>query len=270
MTCTHLKHQWHTRREEGHKHKVVGQDGHATEAAHDFQLPHTCSTNKKNVYKTEQSLIIHSIKPARLQVPDMVPTPITKHSTRASKVKVGPSTAMPRAILSLTSSCKAVTRKTSQGCGRFACRTHSASEHWCPTWELELKANLARAHALERSMSSRKKGSASLQVEEQNYPLVKVDLKKGGKDTEIVGLFSYLRPVSSLSRKWMTTVLNTKLENIVKRPAMPAREQKSDIYRVHNVMEANTLKIKKSCLFIYFFLPRMYLDPSCLKFWNWK
>lgn len=32
-----------------------------------------------------------------------------------------------------------------------------------PTWELELKANFARAHALERSMSSKKKGRASLE-----------------------------------------------------------------------------------------------------------
>lgn len=35
---------------------------------------------------------------------------------------------------------------------------------------------------------------------------------------------SYLRPVSSLSKKWITTVLNTKLEKMVKRPAIPGRK----------------------------------------------
>ena len=34
----------------------------------------------------------------------MVPTPITRHSTRASSVKVGPKIAIPRAMFSLTSS----------------------------------------------------------------------------------------------------------------------------------------------------------------------
>lgn len=36
--------------------------------------------------------------------PDMVPTPITRHSTRASRVNVGPKIAIPRAMFSLTSS----------------------------------------------------------------------------------------------------------------------------------------------------------------------
>lgn len=61
-TFTHLKHQWNARREEGHKHKVVGQDGHTTKAAHNFQLAHTCNTNKgKNdfeVWAVVSSLIL--------------------------------------------------------------------------------------------------------------------------------------------------------------------------------------------------------------------
>jgi hypothetical protein len=38
----YLQHQGNARREEGHEHKVVGQDRHAPEAAHDFQLPNPC------------------------------------------------------------------------------------------------------------------------------------------------------------------------------------------------------------------------------------
>lgn len=41
MLVSHLQYQWDTCREEGHKHKVVGQDRHAAKAAHDFQLSHT-------------------------------------------------------------------------------------------------------------------------------------------------------------------------------------------------------------------------------------
>lgn len=41
-----------------------------------------------------------------MNLPDIVPTPITRHSTRASRVKVGPKTAIPLAIFSLTSSCR--------------------------------------------------------------------------------------------------------------------------------------------------------------------
>ncbi len=41
-----------------------------------------------------------------------------------------------------------------------------------PTWELELKANLARAHALERSMRSRKKGKASLEVRTEQSTVI--------------------------------------------------------------------------------------------------
>lgn len=37
-------------------------------------------------------------------MPDMVPTPMTRHSTRASRVNVGPRMAMPWEIFSLTSS----------------------------------------------------------------------------------------------------------------------------------------------------------------------
>lgn len=58
----------------------------------------------KNALNTNPSTNYYS--PKQQQIPDMVPTPITRHSTRASKVKVGPSTAIPRAMLSLTSSWK--------------------------------------------------------------------------------------------------------------------------------------------------------------------
>lgn len=39
----------------------------------------------------------------------MVPTPMTRHSTRASRVKVGPRMAMPLEMFSLTSSCTRLT-----------------------------------------------------------------------------------------------------------------------------------------------------------------
>lgn len=42
----------------------------------------------------------------------------------------------------------------------------------------------------------------------------------------------------------MTTVLNTKLEKMVKRPAMPVREQKRDISKVNNEKQAKTLTKK--------------------------
>lgn len=150
-------------------------------------------------------------------IPDMVPTPITKHSTRASKVKAGPSTAIPWAMLSLTSSWKHMSDISVSplllGCGN---KNQNIIVH---TWELELKANLARAHALERSMRSRKKGKASLKDR------IKLFIARFWKSSWKKGPFyrvcPYLRPVSSLSRKWMTTVLNTKLEKMVKRPAMP-------------------------------------------------
>lgn len=45
----HLQHQRDAGREEGHKHKVVGQDRHAAEAAHDFQLTHTWKILEKKV-----------------------------------------------------------------------------------------------------------------------------------------------------------------------------------------------------------------------------
>lgn len=96
----------------------------------------------------------------------MVPTPITKHSTRASRVKVGPRTAMPREMLSLTSSW--TKRSTIYQSGLLLNFGWNDARYdvsiFQPTWELELKANLARAHALERSMRSRKKGKASLEV----------------------------------------------------------------------------------------------------------
>lgn len=95
-----------------------------------------------------------------------------------------------------------------------------------PTWELELKANLARAHALERSMSSRKKGKASLECRNRTIKCY----SSYWQERLICRVFSYLSPVSSLSRKWMTTVLNTKLEKIVKSPAMPIWKQKNGFY----------------------------------------
>lgn len=43
-------------------------------------------------------------KTSEFSSPDMVPTPMTRHSTRASRVKVGPRMAMPWEMFSLTSS----------------------------------------------------------------------------------------------------------------------------------------------------------------------
>lgn len=110
----------------------------------------------------------------KITVPDMVPTPITKHSTRASKVNVGPNTAIPRAIFSLTSSCEKRKKEKDWNPKINLPYVHPGKKHiqskmfWVPlnifcTWELELRANFARAHALDRSIRSRKKGSASLE-----------------------------------------------------------------------------------------------------------
>lgn len=49
---SYLQNQGDAGREEGHKHKVVGQDGHAAEAAHDLQLPH--SWNRRNNNNTTE------------------------------------------------------------------------------------------------------------------------------------------------------------------------------------------------------------------------
>lgn len=37
---------------------------------------------------------------------------------------------------------------------------------------------------------------------------------------------TYFSPVSSLPKKWMTTVLKTKLENTVNNPAIPGRQKR--------------------------------------------
>jgi len=66
--------------------------------------------------------------------PDSVPTPMTRVSTTVSSVMVGPSMAIPCAMLCFTSS-----------------------------WLWELSANWARTVAFDKSISSRKKKSASLQ-----------------------------------------------------------------------------------------------------------
>lgn len=66
--------------------------------------------------------------------PDSVPTPMTRVSTTVSSVMLGPSMAIPCAMLCFTSS-----------------------------WLWELSANWARTVAFDKSISSRKKNSASLQ-----------------------------------------------------------------------------------------------------------
>ncbi len=50
---TYLQHKRDAGREKGHKHKVVSQDRHATEAAHDLKLSHTCR-NEEGKIKSEQ------------------------------------------------------------------------------------------------------------------------------------------------------------------------------------------------------------------------
>lgn len=160
---------------------------------------------------------------------------------------------------------------------------------------------------------------------------------------------TYFRPVSSFPKKWMTTVLKTKLENTVNNPAIPgeggemecwsiffdkfvsqsfvfqsewkARKQKNPssfvlkliyikimfyIKSTDNILwqfkqlklETSTRKTvatnqwwlysqnksvwcEKKCLLlsktgkttttnISWYWPRIYLDPSCLRFLNWK
>lgn len=41
---------------------------------------------------------------------------------------------------------------------------------------------------------------------------------------------AYLRLVSSFPKKWITTVLKTKLENTVNKPAIPAERQIEDVF----------------------------------------
>lgn len=105
-------------------------------------------------------------------MPDMVPTPMTRHSTRASRVKVGPRMAMPWDIFSLTSSYTQDTGSQSvmpqlHSLGSFVIHKYTMEERRV-TCEFELRANLANAQALDRSISRRKKGRASLQGNEPN------------------------------------------------------------------------------------------------------
>lgn len=80
-------------------------------------------------------------------------------------------------------------------------------------------------------MSRRKKGKASLRRHEANGNngihqsafQVKLD------DTFFV-VNAYLRLVSSFPKKWITTVLKTKLENTVNKPAIPAERQIEDVF----------------------------------------
>lgn len=54
----HLQYQRDAGGEEGHKHKVVGQDRHAAKAAHDFQLPHTWKESDSRVSKIKRRFVI--------------------------------------------------------------------------------------------------------------------------------------------------------------------------------------------------------------------
>lgn len=118
-------------------------------------------------------------KTSEFSSPDMVPTPMTRHSTRASRVKVGPRMAMPWEMFSLTSS---YTRHRDEAGISDTSTTilhvkpqvlfqshflHTVKTMCYCTWEFELRANLANAQALDRSMRRRKNGSASLQRNRQ-------------------------------------------------------------------------------------------------------
>lgn len=66
-------------------------------------------------------------------------------------------------------------------------------------------------------------------------------------------LNTYFKPVNSLSKKWMTTVLNTKLEKIVKRPAIPKltkfKQKKITLYYKNSNIQSRIIFWKK-----YYFL----------------
>lgn len=68
-------------------------------------------------------------------LPDRVPTPMTRTSQMASSVMTGPCMDIPWAMFL-----------------------------WTSSWVLEFRANRAMAQALDRSISSRKNGSASLKI----------------------------------------------------------------------------------------------------------
>lgn len=71
-------------------------------------------------------------------LPDNVPTPMTRTSQMASSVMTGPCMDIPWAMFL-----------------------------WTSSWVLEFRANRAMAQALDRSISSRKNGSASLKIKEK-------------------------------------------------------------------------------------------------------
>lgn len=74
-------------------------------------------------------------------------------------------------------------------------------------------------------MSNRKKGSASLfGGKTLKFSIILCCFQHWNQHSEQIEqhLGTYLRPVSSLPRKWTTTMLKTRLENAVKIPAMPA------------------------------------------------
>lgn len=74
----------------------------------------------------------------RQTLPDNVPTPMTRTSQMASSVMTGPCMDIPWAMFL-----------------------------WTSSWVLEFRANRAMAQALDRSISSRKNGSASLKIKEK-------------------------------------------------------------------------------------------------------
>lgn len=193
-------------------------------------------------------------------IPDMVPTPITKHSTRASKVKAGPSTAIPWAMLSLTSSWKHMSDiSVSQlllGCGN---KNQNIIVH---TWELELKANLARAHALERSMRSRKKGKASLKDR------IKLFITSFWKSCWKKGLFiecvlTWGQWAPYQESEWQLCWTRSwrrwwKGQQCLQEKQMESGQKEENITDVsYKYMSTDNV-------------PKIYLEPSCLRFWNWK
>lgn len=105
FSSSHLQHQRHAGGEKRHEHKVIGQNWHAAEAAHDLQLTHTWNQTGSDDEWDRKYCCVDESHGHWWILPDMVPTPITRHSTTASSVNVGPNMAIPWAMFSLTSSC---------------------------------------------------------------------------------------------------------------------------------------------------------------------
>lgn len=148
------------------------------------------------------------------------------------------------------------------------------------TWEFELRANLARVQALDRSISSRKKGSASLDRGKGE--------KKKKKKThlclswEFKLLNQHSEHIKSPSCDWLEAceLFAEEVNDYDAEHEAGERGEESgdacnwDTHRVTiaqvkwNVHESYNRKAVEKCRAGDTHTPSMYLEPSCLRFLN--